>query len=231
MAIISFKHRLIFIKTTKTAGTSIETDLSQCVEPEAVVTPIFPQVPGHVPRNYQVGSDAEDGSRGYYNHMSAAEIRTLLGSDTFDSFTKFCVERDPVSKCISHFHMLHRSEDHRTDFADSWVQYCEAGKFPNDLRKYTEDRDGTPHLIVDHVLRYETLARDLPEFLATKGISGFELTARAKAAYSRNPVVTPAQVTPSQRQKIERVFARSIALTKAHWAAPSKQSQGSNAPL
>ena len=63
--IISHKYRFIFVKTLKTAGTSIEVFLSQHCGPDDVVTPILPHVEPHLPRNHD----------GYFNHMPAWEIR------------------------------------------------------------------------------------------------------------------------------------------------------------
>src|SRR5207245_10127827 len=51
--IISNKYKFIFIKTTKTAGTSIEVFLSKQCGPMDILTPIAPPIEGHQPRNYQ----------------------------------------------------------------------------------------------------------------------------------------------------------------------------------
>ena len=47
--IISHKYRFIFVKTRKTAGTSVEAYLSQHCGDSDVLTPIHPPLPGHVP--------------------------------------------------------------------------------------------------------------------------------------------------------------------------------------
>ncbi len=208
MAIISFRYNLIFVKTSKTAGTSIEVDLGQRVEDDAIVTPILPPSSRHVPRNFE-----SEGGR-FYNHMTAIEIREILGPEQFSGMFKFCVEREPVSKCISHFHMLRNSPLHVTpQTVDlSWDAYCEQGRFPVDHRKYSEVVDGTRRVIVDRILNYDRLQQDLPGVLATLGIDGFRLIAREKSEYARRSFISPDRVTQSQRAAIYGAFSETLRL-------------------
>lgn len=208
MAIISFKYNFIFIKTVKTAGTSIEADLSQNVEDDAIVTPIYPPSALHTPRNWETDSG------NFYNHMSAAEVRKILGSDVFGDMLKFCVERDPITKCISHFHMLRNSSLHNKDgsYNLSWDDYCQAGKFPVDINKYTTETDGNRSLIVDKILRYENLEEDLQKTLQQCGIMDFKLKSTEKSEYSVNRLVSIREVTDKQRAIINQSFAETKAI-------------------
>lgn len=213
MAIISFAHNFIFIKTVKTAGTSIEVDLSRAVEPEAVVTQILPPYPNHTPRNHL----DEAGNHEFVGHMSAVQIRDRIGADTFDGMYRFCVEREPVAKCISHYHMRRNSTLHNPDgaYERSWDQYCRAGSFPIDIDKYSEIQDGKRVMLVNAVLDYDKLSTQLPSLLQTLGIKFFLLTANAKSEYSQNHLVTPDMVTTSQRTRIYDAFQETLLLTKS----------------
>ncbi len=215
MALVSFRHGLVFVKTAKTAGTSIETDLSQRLEDAAIVTPILPPEPGHVARNYL----GPDGVPLFRNHMPATQIRAQIGAERFDAMTRICVEREPVEKCISHFHMLRNSSLHNADgsYRKSWAEYVEDGKFPDSVAVYTERRGAARVSLMTHILRYDRLAQDLPPLLDALGIPGFVLRARAKAEYSRNRLVLPADVTAQQRARIYDAFADTLQVCGFDW--------------
>ena len=216
MAIISFQHNFIFIKTSKTAGTSIEVDLSPVAGDDAIVTPIIPAEPGHAPRNY-LGPDE---TLLFYNHMPAIRIRELLGEARFASMFKFCIEREPIEKCISHYHMLRNSNVHNPDgtYQNSWDDYVQAGRFPIDIGKYTDPADGGQRqMIVDKVLRYDALPQALPRILSAQGVTGFSLRAQAKSGYSHNRHITPDSVTPAQRTIIYDAFRETLDLTGIDW--------------
>ncbi|MGJ3230793.1 MAG: hypothetical protein ACFE0P_03265 [Oceanicaulis sp.] len=216
MAVICLERRLIFIKTSKTAGTSIEVELSRRLGPNAVVTPIFPAEPGHQPRNH-LGANGE---ARFYNHMTAAEVRALIGEDAFRPCFKFAVEREPVDKCLSHFHMLKNRDDaHALPEAErsalTWASYVAQGRFPVDAAKY-RDPDAPDRLLVDRVIAYETLASDLPALLAQAGIANFRLEARAKGDYRREAVLGREEVTAEQRARIYAAFSETITLTRLY---------------
>ena len=210
MAIISFDYNFIFIKTRKTAGTSIEVDLSQYVEQNAIVTPILPLVEGHSARNFQ----NEQGEILYFNHMSASQIRERLGIEKFTSMFKFCIERDPITKSISHYHMYQNSPFHNKDgIKQTWDAYCEAKNYPTDHNKYSEIIDGKITPIIDKFIPYESLHKDLPVLLASLGLENFTLKSQAKSNYSKNVLIRPNEVTENQRSQIIEAFEKTLAVT------------------
>ena len=221
--IISHKHKFIFIKTAKTAGTSIEVFLSQHCGPDDVVTPIGPPVAGHVPRNYhglfnplpEIFSGANrpraawrDLLRGnkFYNHMTALLVRSRVPTRVWENYFKFCVERNPWDKVLSHYYMhAHRAGSLALDV------YFKTGKFPINFPRYT-DRSGN-EIIIDRVLRYENLTAELSEVFAQLNIpfTG-SLEVRAKSEYRTERKSYQLVFNDEQRRMIEQKFAREIEL-------------------
>ena len=144
--IISHEHKFIFVKTEKTAGTSMEVYLSTHCGPLDVVTPIIPHVEPHISRNHE----------GYYNHIPACAIRDQIDQNCWDTYFKFCVERNPWDKTISHYHMVKS----RWNAGLSFERYLLEGKFPINFPKYT-DLKNPSKVIVDEVLYYEHLVDNL----------------------------------------------------------------------
>jgi hypothetical protein len=221
--IISHKHKFIFIKTAKTAGTSIEIFLSKHCGARDIVTPIFPPVEGHLPRNDQgffnplpeIRSGANRSRAAwsdlirrnkFFNHMPALLVQQRVPERIWRSYFKFCVERNPWDKVLSHYHMnAHRAGSLSLD------QYFKIGKFPLNFPRYT-DRFGK-EIIVDRLLRYENLTAELTEVFSQLGIP-FDgaLAPKAKSEYRRDRTPYPLVFNEEQRKRIEQVFAREIEL-------------------
>jgi hypothetical protein len=192
--IISHKFRFIFIKTIKTAGTSIETYLSPFCGPDDVLTPVVPVEAGHDPRNFE----------GYRNHLSAWEIRRKLDPAIWSSYFKFCVERNPWDKTVSDFCMANVRAGSRYQFDD----YFQRGRFCRSWELYT-DEDGS--LLVDRVLRYEKLNQELGEVLGQLGVPWpGELNIRAKSTFRRDRRPYQEWYTAEQAAIIQQVFAEEI---------------------
>ena len=176
VAIISFSHNFIFIKTRKTAGTSLEVYLAQECTSEDIVTPIYPENPTHKPRNYA----GQNGVIGFYNHMPAIQIRNRC-PNSFQQLYKFGFERHPVDKCLSHFAMLLHSRFHQEEQnPTTWEKYLERGQFPIDTGLYT---DGEGKLIIDKLYKYEEINQALRDITAKTGTQNRPLAAREKSGF------------------------------------------------
>jgi hypothetical protein len=150
--IVSHLHKFIFIKTRKTAGTSIEVFLSKHCGHNDIVTPIKPHVEPHKPRNHE----------GFYNHMPGHEIREHIGTDKWSNYFKFCVERNPWDKVLSFYHFINKFRHGGQLTLEAFFQ---EGMFCIDAPRYTEPTDENS-IIVDRVIHYENLSCELSEIFS-----------------------------------------------------------------
>lgn len=122
--ILSHRHRFIFIKGIKVAGTSVEIALSQICGEDDIITPITPVderlrlgTRGE-PRNYSTDPEGErqylkrvkeapaaelrqlKSPRGFYNHMPLTEV--LEKVPAAQDYRLIFVERSPYAKVISY---------------------------------------------------------------------------------------------------------------------------------
>lgn len=220
--IISHRHRFIFIKTRKTASTSIEAVLARHCGPDDVLTPLVPAVPGHAAQNdrgrwlpARETLDAlahgdggglratlgqwRDGRR-FYKHIPARLVRARLPASVWRGYFKFCVERDPVDRSLSHFHML-RARGEVADFD----AYLARGDLCWNAPLYT-DRAG--RVIVDRVLPYEDLDAAFGAVMARLGLP-YEgrIGVRAKAGYRPADAGGADPLSLVQRTRLQQALA------------------------
>ena len=172
--IISHKNQFIFIKTSKTAGSSIEVFLSKACGSGDVITPIYPEVKGHIPRNYtgyfnpipEVFSGLPIKStisnflyrKKFYNHITGLEIRNRVSKTIWNNYYKFCFERPTADKLISLYRML--KERNVIGSVDEFI-----------FRKYYTRVDNRRYYmsgsrcIIDSILDFDNLHRDLDRVL------------------------------------------------------------------
>jgi len=222
--IISHKYKFIFVKTGKTAGTSIEVFLSSLCGELDVVTPVFPEVKGHMPRNYRglvnvvdeityrkgrrfraVAKVLFQGLR-FYNHMPAWIIKKRVPGNIWNSYYKFCVERHPYEKTLSHFSML----KNRSGGSLTVDDYFEKKLFQNDFESYTGENG---ELLVDRVVRYENLSEELGEIFETLKIPyDGKLNVHAKKGGAESRLSVSDVFSAPQLAQIREVFSPEIKL-------------------
>lgn len=222
--IISHKYKFIFIKTVKTAGTSIEVFLSQYCGEEDVVTPIWPHVEQHHARNYQgiwypfaeIMGNRGGGLRAiisnalqknkFFNHIHATEVRHRVPTEVWNTYFKFCVERNPWDKTLSHYHMV----NDRASGDISFEEYIEKGKFCINYPMYTDTKG---LILVDKVIKYESLMGELGHVFEKLGIP-FEgsLGVREKTEHRKDRRPYQEVYTAEQKEVIKKAFAKEIEL-------------------
>lgn len=222
--ILSHKHEFIFIKTMKTAGTSIEMALSLHCGPDDVITPIHPENEavrrrlGVFPQNY--GFEQTDDrsaaatwpgkkrSSQFYNHMSAAEILQRVGKDLWNSYFKFCVERSPWERAISMYHWQNRNE-HTKETLSEFLRTDQIHLLHErgwDL--YTIDDE----VVVDEILLYEKLENQLETVRKRIGLPAELDLPKAKSQYRRDRRPHYDVMTPEDMSLIGQIFRKEIDL-------------------
>ncbi len=156
--IISHKYKFIFIKTRKTAGSSIEKYLYNYLGQDDICTgSIIENTPA-------LNSKFTDG------HISALEIQKQYPVE-FKNYFKFAVERNPWDKVVSYyFYQRHKKKKRTKHGFDAFVKNF--GRNVIDWPMYTTNNN----IIADQIVIYEKLHQtflDLPipynnELLTTK---------------------------------------------------------------
>ncbi|WP_162799350.1 sulfotransferase family 2 domain-containing protein [Nocardioides sp. 616] len=208
--IVSHQHRFIFLKTRKTAGTSVEIALSKICGPDDVITAISPEdeqlraaAGGRPPQNF----DAPPLPRRAYNHMRAQMVRNVVGAQVWNDYFTFAVERNPWDTVVSlYFWKFRERPGARTapPFAEFvWEESVE--KLAANQRIYRI----RGAVAVDRVLRYERLTEELTQVWSDLGLPGEPALPRAKG--SARPRRDYRDLYDDEsRQRVADLFAASV---------------------
>jgi hypothetical protein len=174
MVIISHKHKFIYIKSYKTASTSLQIFLSKFCGDDDILTPIEPA-------NTELGISYNKQARnyqGYYSHMGAEEIRNRVGDDIWNQYFRFTFERNPWDKAVSFYHFYKVNKELDEDFDDWIVKWIKRDKGPSNYDLYTIDNK----IAVDFIGQYKHLERDLKIIFDKINLSLAELP-KEKSSY------------------------------------------------
>jgi len=107
MVLVSHTHKFIFLKTRKTASTSVEMLLEPlCAPPNHVVTEGTEALEtdhGIIGTRLVPPGKRNALSRRWYNHMTAPEISSALGPERFNDYLKITTVRNPFDRLVSEF--------------------------------------------------------------------------------------------------------------------------------
>jgi len=193
--IVSHKHKFIFLKTRKTAGTSMEIALSKFCGPDDIITRIgdkdeaIRQQLGYrgtqnrvVPwRVASLRYLIEQRRVRYHNHIAARWVRAMLGERVWDTYFKFCIERNPWDKAVSLYYWRTRRAPNDKP---TLVDFLRSEKQQSLSNHYIYTLDG--ELAVDHVMRYENLDAELVTLGRKLGLPETPQMPRAKASFRKD---------------------------------------------
>lgn len=219
--VISHEHKFIFLKTKKTAGTSIELALSRFCGPDDILTPISKEdevlrAETSGAQNYRRHSwwqsprplfqrrwfKVNPQDYGFYNHIPAREARALLNDDTvWRTYFKFAFERNPWDRQVSAYHWHYRRQESPPPFRDFLTD--DQARLHN-YEIYSIDGE----VCVDFMGRFENLAADLNHALSQVGIDFDGQLPKAKGNVRR------------QRIPYRDYYDKSTRQIVADWSAP-----------
>jgi len=224
--IISHKYKFIFLKTGKTAGTSIEIALSKFCCSGDIITNLDPE-DEEIRRKlgYRSGQNyklpfSQLGKTGwkrllvkrrrlkYYNHISGHIVRKYIGEEKWNSYFKFCVVRNPWDYFISLYYWRNQSEPRPSisEFLESKRVVMRHKK--NGIDVYTMNGK----IIVDRVCLYENLEEDLEQVRIRCGLPEKLKLPHAKGSYRRDRRSYREILNEEQEKKIREMSSREIAL-------------------
>ena len=205
--IVSHQHKFIFVKTRKTAGTSLEVFLEPLCGEQDVVTPVSPayhdnETVSHQPRNHE----------GYRNHAPASVIRAQVGEDVWNRYYKFSVERNPWDKMVS-MYWWRKFQYNSVDDFDSFCRKAVAQPdnvytCPSDFHFYTINDE----LCVDTVMQFETMMDDFSSVCEHLGLGKVGTLPRAKSKIRKEKRHYSGYYNDALRQLIADRFHNEIEL-------------------
>ncbi len=183
--LISHAYEFIYLKTRKTAGTSVEMALQPwCFGNEggeveerthAIVT-----LQGAVGRRLVKEPDREPADGALFNHLPASKVRKMVGPRIWSRYRKILVLRNPFDRAVSAFHwqqdlsQVYGAESQPQPIEDTnfdevraaFRAYILAAKWKTDAATVLVNG----RFCGDLVIHYESLAADLADVARTLGI-------------------------------------------------------------
>ena len=227
--IVSHKYQFIFLKTSKTAGTSIEIALSRICDKGDIITAVSDEDEkirnelGGQPSSIYPASKSIYNPRDwyhylingkqkqiYYNHISARKLKRRLPKQVWDDYYRFCVVRNPWDRVLSQYHWRYRSiaEDERPSLDDFLDSTHARSLIRKGYKLYTIGGE----VQVDKICRYENLKQDLEQVRQELGLPAEIELPGAKSGYRKDRRHYRDVLNQSQSRRIAEIFKEEISL-------------------
>lgn len=156
--IVSHKHKFIFFKTRKTAGSSLQVALAEHCGQEDIIT-----------GQYRLGVDDDSHSAGLnmdkfftsHPHPELRHVRGFLGEDIWNSYFKFAFVRNPYDIAVSRYHWNRKGkEGNNTTSVNDFREWVSSGNlFDKDQANLYIAENNSVNL--DFIGYYENLEEDI----------------------------------------------------------------------
>ena len=172
--LISHRKKFIYIKTIKTASTSVEIYFEPWAMPENTVKDPVANITGEyiTPAGIVARRGRNRANSVWHSHKKGRSIKSQVGDEIWNSYFKFCVIRNPYDRAVSRFYYQNLREE---GIDLSLKSRAELQAMFTDFVTNTHDSDsriwtinGTP--CVDKVIRYDQLAHGMQEVCNTLDI-------------------------------------------------------------
>jgi hypothetical protein len=233
--IICNSRKFIFVHINKTAGTSVTDTLYPHLQWNDIIL-------GSTPVGIALNHPYKE-RFGLYKHSTAREIRAVVGPEIWRDYTTFCVLRDPVDRALSLYRYLRRLQADKSEFrrrlrdlfgkgrpdwpatqalreSESFSAFIRHPKIRHDpgfmsQKAFICDPEGT--VIVDRILRFETIATEFADLCGELGLAAAPIghQNRSETGPRARPVLTPGDIA-----FLRAYFAEDYALLEAGAPVP-----------
>lgn len=231
--IISHRYKFIFIKTHKTAGSSMEMALGPLCGPEDIITSMETNEDSGIPRNYHADTligrtyaksrlfrkciDRRSPLLGawYWEHMPASRVRELIGPEIWDGYYKFCFERNPWEKVVSYYNWKKYGQEKETPPFKEYV-LAKSHRLPRDGDLYF---DGDV-CMMDEVHDYKGFLKTFASVCEKLGIPYDGNMPREKTGVTQEKADYREYYDDETKAKVAEWFSREIRLMGYRFDAP-----------
>lgn len=232
--IASYLHKFIFIRTRKTAGTTIEMTLGPVAcGPDDIVTPLGMREErsrgNGVPlfRNFSKQPELEERLRqtylgkdrtlrqqvtaeiqfDFFHHMSAADAKQKLAPEFWETACKITAERHPYERVVSLAYYQFSDRTSEMPFEQHLDELVWRGRYSTFQHYAIDDQ-----VIVDEFIRHESLHDDLRRIGQKLHIPIPDELPQAKTKQRKDRRPAREILSEAQKQRIYEVCSREFAL-------------------